>query len=268
MFNLRNPFYDRNKQNNDMKKIFTLLTLALACVMQLSAQKLQITNGGEVICYSQSDDLHNPPFTKYSYTNAMTMGKDKVSLGSREDPTITNISDNNIAVEALVTVNTFNKEFSWCGFGNSCDSFDDPKKATITKKTTLAPGESKALELHVEPAKGAYGKYTASIKFWVNDTEEVAWVILEYIYTEDSGINDVKAEGQSVSVQNNTLSYSFSAAAARTINVYSIDGKLAKSLNTNSQQGQLSLNGLQQGVYLYAISQGGQQVATGKAIVK
>ena len=107
------------------------------------------------------------------------------------------------------------------------------------------------------------------VKRWIfTQNDKLATVQLKYIYTEDSGINDVKAEGQSVSVQNNTLSYSFSAAAARTINVYSIDGKLAKSLNTNNQQGQLSLNGLQQGVYLYAISQGGQQVATGKAIVK
>ena len=252
-----------------MKKIFTLLTLALACVMQLSAQKLQITNGGEVICCSQTE-TRNPPSTKYSFTNAIPfgkdkVGKDKVSLGSREEPTITNISDQNITVEGIITINTADI-FSWCGFDGLCDYLSPNKD--ITKKITLAPGESKTLDLHVEPIKGAYGTYTASIRFWVNDSEEVAWVILQYIYTEDSGINDVKAEGQSVSVQNNTLSYSFSAAAARTINVYSIDGKLAKSLHTNSQQGQLSLSGLQHGVYLYAISQGGQQVATGKAIVK
>lgn len=264
MFFLRNPNDDRNKQNNDMKKIFTLLTLALACVMQLSAQKLQITNGGEVICCSQTE-TRNPPFTKYSFTNAIPFGKDKVSLGSREEPTITNISDQNITVEGIITINTADI-FSWCGFDGFCDYLSPNKD--ITKKITLAPGESKTLDLHVEPIKGAYGTYTASIRFWVNDSEEVAWVILQYIYTEDSGINDVKAEGQSISVQNNTLSYSFSAAAARTINVYSIDGKLAKSLHTNSQQGQLSLSGLQQGVYLYAISQGGQQVATGKALVK
>ena len=66
MFNLRNPFYDRNKQNNDMKKIFTLLTLALACVMQLSAQKLQITNGGEVVDCSTVGVI--------TYTNAIQMG--------------------------------------------------------------------------------------------------------------------------------------------------------------------------------------------------
>ena len=249
-----------------MKKIFTLLTLALACVMQLSAQKLQITNGGEVICCTQSDDLYNPPFTKYSYTNAIPFGKDKVSLGSREEPTVTNISDKNITVEAIVTTSAINKEFSWCGFDFQCDYLK--ANESKTKKTTLAPGESKTLDLHVEPAKGAYGTYTASIRFWVNESEEVAWVILQYIYTEDSGINDVKAEGQNISVANNTLSYSFTTAAARTINVYSIDGKLAKSLNTNSQQGQLSLGGLQQGVYLYVISEGGKQIATGKAIAK
>ena len=265
MFFLRNPNDDRNKQNNDMKKIFTLLTLALACVMQLSAQKLQISNGSEVICCSQGENIQDPPFTKYSFTNAVDFGEENVLLGSYTEPTVTNISDQNITCEAVVTINT-SGAFSWCGFDGFCD-YLVPNMAK-TKKITLAPGESKTLDLHVEPTKGAYGTYTASIKFWVNDTEEVAWVILQYIYTEVSGINDVKAEGQSVSVQNNTLNYSFSAAAARTINVYSIDGKLAKSLNTNSQQGQLSLNGLQQGVYLYAISQGGQQVATGKALVK
>ena len=238
-----------------MKKIFTLFTLALACVMQLSAQKLQITNGGEVVDCSTVGVI--------TYTNAIQMGK-KVSLGSRVDPTITNISDQTITIDA--TLSTSNPGiFSWCGFDNFC--------TVVTNKAekngiVLAPGESKTMDLHTEVAPGEYGTYTASVVFWENYSEKLATVQLKYIYTEDSGINDVKAEGQSVSVQNNTLSYSFSAAAARTINVYSIDGKLAKSLNTNSQQGQLSLNGLQQGVYLYAISQGGQQVATGKAIVK
>ena len=66
MFFLRNPNDDRNKQNNDMKKIFTLLTLALACVMQLSAQKLQITNGGEVVDCSTVGVI--------TYTNAIQMG--------------------------------------------------------------------------------------------------------------------------------------------------------------------------------------------------
>ena len=66
-FFLRNPNDDRNKQNNDMKKIFTLLTLALACVMQLSAQKLQITNGGEVVDCSTVGVI--------TYTNAIQMGK-------------------------------------------------------------------------------------------------------------------------------------------------------------------------------------------------
>ena len=254
MFFLRNPNDDRNKQNNDMKKIFTLLTLALACVMQLSAQKLQITNGGEVVDCSTVGVI--------TYTNATQMGKN-VSLGSRVDPTITNISDQTITIDA--TLSTSNPGiFSWCGFDNLC--------TVVTNKAekngiVLAPGESKTMDLHTEVASGQYGTYTASVVFW-EGYDKLATVQLKYIYTEDSGINDVKAEGQSVSVQNNTLSYSFSAAAARTINVYSIDGKLAKSLHTNNQQGQLSLNDLQQGVYLYAISQGGQQVATGKALVK
>ena len=237
-----------------MKKIFTLLTLALACVMQLSAQKLQITNGGEVVDCSTVGVI--------TYTNATQMGK-KVSLGSRVDPTITNISDQTITFDAILTPSNPGI-FSWCGLDYFC--------TTVTGKTAkcgivLAPGESKTMDLHTEVASGRYGTYTATVVFKEGD-DKLATVQLKYIYTEDSGINDVKAEGQSVSVQNNTLSYSFSAAAARTINVYSIDGKLAKSLNTNSQQGQLSLNGLQQGVYLYAISQGGQQVATGKALVK
>lgn len=236
-----------------MKKIFTLLTLALACVMQLSAQKLQITNGGEVVDCSTVGVI--------TYTNAIQIGKN-VSLGSRVDPTITNISDQTITIDA--TLSTSNPGiFNWCGFGGCFPVTNKAEKTGIV----LAPGESKTMELHAEVASGQYGTYTASVVFW-EGYDKLATVQLKYIYTEDSGINDVKAEGQSVSVQNNTLSYSFSAAAARTINVYSIDGKLAKSLNTNSQQGQLSLNGLQQGVYLYAISQGGQQVATGKALVK
>lgn len=237
-----------------MKKIFTLLTLALACVMQLSAQKLQITNGGEVVDCSTVGVI--------TYTDATQMGK-KVSLGSRVDPTITNISDQTITIDALF--NTGNPGiFSWCGFDNFCTVV-----ASKAEKDgiVLAPGESKTMDLHTEVTPGAYGTYTASVVFW-EGYDKLATVQLKYIYTEDSGINNVKAEVENVSVLNNNLSYSFATTAARTINVYSIDGKLAKSLNTKSQQGELSLNGLQQGVYLYAISQNGQQVAAGKAIVK
>lgn len=237
-----------------MKKIFTLLTLALACAMQLSAQKLQITNGGEVVDCSTVGVI--------TYTDATQMGR-KVSLGSRMDPTITNISDQTITVDATLSTNNVGV-FSWCGFDNFCtEVINKAEKSGIV----LAPGESKTMDLHTEVAPGAYGTYTASVVFW-EGYDKLATVQLKYIYTEDSGINDVKAEGQNISVANNTLSYSFTTAAARTINVYSIDGKLAKSLNTNSQQGQLSLGGLQQGVYLYAISEGGKQIATGKAIVK
>lgn len=237
-----------------MKKIFTLLTLALACAMQLSAQKLQITNGGEVVDCSVVGVI--------TYTDATQMGK-KVSLGSRFDPTITNISDQTITIDATLNASVPGV-FSWCGFDNFCTEVTNKaEKSNIV----LAPGESKTMDLHTEVAPGAYGTYTASVVFW-EGYDKLATIQLKYIYTEDSGINDVKAEGQNVSVQNNTLSYNFNTAAARTINVYSVDGKLAKRLNTNSQQGQLSLAGLQQGIYLYAISQGGQQVATGKAFVK
>ena len=93
-----------------MKKIFTLFTLALACVMQLSAQKLQITNGGEVVDCSTVGVI--------TYTDATQMGR-IVSLGSREDPTITNISDQTITVDATLSTNNVGV-FSWCGFDGLC----------------------------------------------------------------------------------------------------------------------------------------------------
>ena len=246
-----------------MKKIFTLCMLAMLAVAQLSAQKLKITCAGQ-------DYEMNGNNVVVTFNNAKPMGG-RVLLGDLMEPTITNINDEELTIDGIMNTskNAYNGVFEWCGFDGQCTNVDGGRAEKDGLK--LAPGASANMQVHTYVSAGAYGTYSATIKLFNNTYDLLGTLTLVYNYNDPSdptGINDVTVENKSVVVANNTLNYAFDSAAARTISVFSIDGKVVKRINTTAQQGELSLNGLQKGAYVYTIAQEGQQVISGKALVK
>lgn len=246
-----------------MKKIFTLCMLAVLAVAQLSAQKLKVT------CEGKDYEL-NGNFVYINFTKATPMGK-KVLLGDLMEPTITNISSDTLTIDGILkaSTNAYNDVIEWCGFDKKCTSVIGGRAEKNGLK--LAPGASSNLEVHTKVSEGAYGTYTANIELFNNYDEKLGNLVLIYNYVDPAsinGINGVTVETTHATVANNQFIYSFESAADRTISLFCADGKLAKRITTKAKSGELSLNGLQKGAYIYTIAQEGQTIISGKAIVK
>lgn len=245
-----------------MKKIFTLCMLAVLAVAQLSAQKLKVT------CEGKDYEL-NGDSVFIRFTKTMPMGN-KVLLGDLMEPTITNISSDTLTIDGILkaSTNAYNGVFQWCGFNDLCTTVTGGHAEKTGLK--LEPGKSSALQVHAEVSTGAYGTYTANIQL-KNNEELLGNLVLIYNYVnpaDHTGINGVTIEPTHVTVTNNQLVYSFESAADRTISLFCADGKLAKRITTKAKSGELSLNGLQKGAYIYTIAQEGQTIISGKALVK
>ena len=247
-----------------MKKIFTLCMLAVLAVAQLSAQKIKFT------CEGKDYEL-NGDSVVINFTKAMPMGN-KVMLGDMMEPIITNISSETLTIDGSLSTskNAYNKVFQWCGFDDLCTHVTGGHAEKTGLK--LEPGKSSALQVHAEVSTGAYGTYTANIQLKNND-EKLGNLVLVYNYvkptdTDHTGINGVTVETTHATVANNQFIYSFESAADRTISLFCADGKLAKRITTKAKSGELSLNGLQKGAYIYTIAQEGQTIISGKALVK
>ena len=246
-----------------MKKIFTLCMLAVLAVAQLSAQKLKVT------CEGKDYEL-NGDSVVINFTKAMPMGN-KVMLGDMMEPIITNISSETLTIDGSLSTskNAYNKVFQWCGFDDLCTNVTGGHAEKTGLK--LEPGKSSALQVHAEVSTGAYGTYTATIKLYNNYDEKLGILVLVYNYADPAsinGINGVTVETTHATVANNQFIYSFESAADRTISLFCADGKLAKRITTKAKSGELSLNGLQKGAYIYTIAQEGQTIISGKALVK
>ena len=245
-----------------MKKIFTLCMLAVLAVAQLSAQKLKVT------CEGKDYEL-NGDSGVINFTKAMPMGN-KVMLGDMMEPIITNISSDTLTIDGKLSAskNAYKGVFQWCGFDDFCTTVTGGHAEKTGLK--LEPGKSSALQVHAEVSTGAYGTYTANIQL-KNNEELLGNLVLIYNYVnpaDHTGINGVTIEPTHVTVTNNQLVYSFESAADRTISLFCADGKLAKRITTKAKSGELSLNGLQKGAYIYTIAQEGQTIISGKALVK
>lgn len=243
-----------------MKKIFTLCMLAVLAVAQLSAQKLKVT------CEGKDYEL-NGNNVVINFTKTIPAGN-KVILGDFNEPTITNISQEELTIDGILyaSKNAYNDVFEWCGFDNLCTTVAGGRAEKNGLK--LAPGASSDLKVHTKVSEGAYDTYTATIKLFNNYDEVLGNLVLVYNYADPAGINGVTVETTHATVANNQFIYSFESAADRTISLFCTDGKLAKRITTKAKSGELSLNGLQKGAYIYTIAQEGQTIISGKALVK
>lgn len=243
-----------------MKKIFTLCMLAVLAVAQLSAQKLKVT------CESKDYEL-NGNSVVINFTKTTPMGN-KVLLGDLNEPTMTNISQEPLTIDGILSTskNAYNDVFEWCGFDGLCTTVAGGHAEK--NGLQLEPGKSSALQVHTKVSTGAYGTYTATIKLFNNYDEVLGFLVLNYNYVDPTGINGVMVETTHATVANNQFIYSFESAADRTISLFCADGKLAKRITTKAKSGELSLNGLQKGAYIYTIAQEGQAIISGKALVK
>ncbi len=238
-----------------MKKLFTLCCCALFGAAMAHAQ-LQVTcNGKEV---AEGDVL-----TFYAAKDDF----DEISAGPAMDPTFKNTSDSDydITVTVKTSDNAKNGGLNWCGITMMCQDIVGGSETRTAKLKVKGFGLS--MQLHGVFKEGDFKTYEATVTVYKGSEYLTSFKeVFVYDGEDPTGIENAEA-GHRVNFTNNALTYSFNTVASRCLQVYAADGRLVRSAALSSAKGNLSLNDLPQGVYVYNLTENGKTVKSQKVVL-
>lgn len=232
-----------------MKKIFTLLVL-FATALTASAQLSFTMDGntienGATITSSKLD----PSFEAMGFV----MFKPDVFVSSEKAGNVT------VEVKALD-----GRSVSLC-LGNNCTSGE-----YHSKSIDMTAGESVDIQLE---GGGMFISGTQTYKCEVTayyTSDRSSTISFTMIMTNDPtvlAVGSIEAENDGVMFDGRTMSYTFAAAAPRTVSLYTVSGKQVAQWNVDAAAGTLSLDNLQNGTYVYAVKGAGTNIS-GKVVLK
>ena len=231
-----------------MKKIFTLLVL-FATALTASAQLSFTMDGntienGATITSSKLD----PSFEAMGFV----MFKPDVFVSSEKAGNVT------VEVKALD-----GRSVSLC-FGGNCINGKN-----LSKSKDMTAGESVDIQLD---GGGMFISGTQTYKCEVTayyTSDRSSTISFTMIMTNDPtvlAVGSVEAENDGVMFDGRTMSYTFAAAAPRTVSLYTVSGKQVAQWNVDAAAGTLSLDNLQTGTYVYAVKGAGTNIS-GKVVL-
>ena len=232
-----------------MKKIFTLLVL-FATALTASAQLSFTMDGntienGATITSSKLD----PSFEAMGFV----MFKPDVFVSSEKAGNVT------VEVKALD-----GRSVSLC-FGGNCINGKN-----LSKSKDMTAGESVDIQLD---GGGMFISGTQTYKCEVTayyTSDRSSTISFTLIMTNDPtvlAVGSVEAENDGVMFDGRTMSYTFAAAAPRTVSLYTVSGKQVAQWNVDAAAGTLSLDNLKNGTYVYAVKGAGTNIS-GKVVLK
>ena len=231
-----------------MKKIFTLLVL-FATALTASAQLSFTMDGntienGATITSSKLD----PTFAEMG----CVMFKPDVFVSSEKAGNVT------VEVKALD-----GRSVSLC-FGGNCISGKN-----LSKSKDLTAGES--VDIKLEGGGMITGTQTYKCEVTAYYTSDPSSTIsFTLIMTNDPtvlAVGSIEAENDGVMFDGRTMSYTFAAAAPRTVSLYTVSGKQVAQWNVDAAAGTLPLDNLKNGTYVYAVKGAGTNIS-GKVVLK
>ena len=232
-----------------MRKIFTLLVL-FATALTASAQLSFTMDGntienGATITSSKVD----PSFAEFG----SVMFKPDVFVSSEKAGNVT------VEVKALD-----GRSVSLC-FGGNCINGKN-----LSKSKDMTAGESVDIQLE---GGGMFISGTQTYKCEVTayyTSDRSSTISFTIIMTNDPtvlAVGSIEAENDGVMFDGRTMSYTFAAAAPRTVSLYTVSGKQVAQWNVDAAAGTLSLDNLQNGTYVYAVKGAGTNIS-GKVVLK
>ena len=232
-----------------MKKIFTLLVL-FATALTASAQLSFTMDGntienGATITSSKLD----PSISEMGFV----MFKPDVFVNSEKAGNVT------VEVKALD-----GRSVSLC-LGNNCTSGE-----YHSKSIDMTAGESVDIQLE---GGGMFisGTQTYKCEVTAYDTSDRSSTIsFTIIMTNDPtvlAVGSIEAENDGVMFDGRTMSYTFAAAAPRTVSLYTVSGQQVAPWNVDAAAGTLSLDNLKNCTYVYAVKGAGTNIS-GKVVLK
>lgn len=232
-----------------MKKIFTLLVL-FATALTASAQLSFTMDGntienGATITSSKLD----PSFEAMGFV----MFKPDVFVSSEKAGNVT------VEVKALD-----GRSVSLC-FGGNCINGKN-----LSKSKDMTAGESVDIQLD---GGGMFISGTQTYKCEVTayyTSDRSSTISFTLIMTNDPtvlAVGSIEAENDGVMFDGRTMSYTFAAAAPRTVSLYTVSGKQVAQWNVDAAAGTLPLDNLKNGTYVYAVKGAGTNIS-GKVVLK
>ena len=232
-----------------MRKIFTLLVL-FATALTASAQLSFTMDGntienGATITSSKVD----PSFAEFGSVMFMP----GVFVNSEKAGNVT------VEVKALD-----GRGVSLC-FGGTCINGKN-----LSKSKDMTAGESVDIQLE---GGGMFITGTQTYKCEVTayyTSDRSSTISFTLIMTNDPtvlAVGSIEAENDGVMFDGRTMSYTFAAAAPRTVSLYTVSGKQVAQWNVDAAAGTLSLDNLQNGTYVYAVKGAGTNIS-GKVVLK
>lgn len=240
-----------------MKKLFTILTSLLCCTWSM-AQSLSFTCDGKTI------------------ENGSTFISDKANiieipgLGTQAQFFPEVCIKSNKEANVVVTLTAEDQPVQFCAFDNNC-VIAHPG-SSVTKTGALKAGVDTNLQIEYIPEFSLdASNFTADATIEAYyEGDESSKISIKLIMSNDPAVTpveNVNSDKNTVSYDGETLYYAFNNNAAHTLNVYTTDGKLAMQTALNGQNGNVSLNILSKGIYVYQIT-GEAAPVYGKIIVK
>ena len=232
-----------------MKKIFTLLVL-FATALTASAQ-LSFTMDGNTI--ENGATITSSKLQPSLAEMGFVMFKPDVFVSSEKAGNVT------VEVKALD-----GRSVGLC-FGGNCISGKN-----LSKTKDMTAGESVDIELD---GGGMMVSGTQTYKCEVTayyTSDRSSTISFTLIMTNDPtvlAVGSVEAENDGVMFDGRTMSYTFAAAAPRTVSLYTVSGKQVAQWNVDAAAGTLSLDNLKNGTYVYAVKGAGTNIS-GKVVLK
>lgn len=247
-----------------MRKIFTLLAVAL-CSINSFAQDIQletkdgqvIENGSTVIIKGEMVDMA-PGF----------LGQFDAHLYVR------NLTDSNQGVYAEMKAI---KEFPQiCGFASLCYTTTKENPVATTGMGMVPANTSHDMQIHIQYAAIEYPNYmdmvvtsTIEITVWT-DKKPDEKISATVTFTNDPtlSIEDTEVKAHAVYAKDNVLYYNFANVANRQLQVFNVAGNLCQDIRLTSESGAIHLEGMAKGIYLYRVIEAGKKGVSGKLLVK
>ena len=232
-----------------MKRIFTLLSTILVALT--SYAQLEITD-------DKGNVIENGGTVEF-IAEVLDLGGGFVILDcAPAAPFLTNKGAS--SANLTITVKrTETDKLTWCGITTTCLPMTTLQEV---RSASLGAGQKTPLQLHADFESGQYATYTAEVTARLgSDTKKIT---IKFVYADPSGIQSTQAN-QTIRYNGQALQYRATRPAI--LNVYSTAGRLVKSERINGD-GNLNLNDLNQGVFMYEVVSGGVRTASGKVLVK
>ncbi len=240
-----------------MRKIFTLLAVAL-CSINSFAQDIQLeTKDGQVI------ENGSTAIIKGEMLDMMIYGQFESNLYVR------NLTESNQGVYAEMKAVTGDSQICW---GGSCVPVMAGSSYT-TKVGLVSASSSTSLLVESLIMTPGYMETavtrTVEITVWT-DKKPDEKVSATVTFTNDPAlsIEDTEVKAHAVYAKDNVLYYNFANVANRQLQVYNVAGNLCQDIRLTSESGAIHLEGMAKGIYLYRVIEAGEKGVSGKLLVK